>query len=128
MKETAGQPPAIFTGKWILILLFCSAPIFVLFASHGHPGMGRAAFIGAGVIVVAIRATWHLRRYVWFWITVAAIIAVHIVVVLRFPWSETSYPGFTLLLPAALDFAIVYGCFKLMEKIISAGDSAGSKN
>jgi hypothetical protein len=67
----------------------------------------------------AARGCWNLRKHLWFWVTVAIIITLHLLAVLFVPWPSTSYPGLTLLPFIVLDYAIVYGCIKLLEKIVS---------
>jgi hypothetical protein len=120
------QSAAAFSRKWLLIVLVCSIPIFFLFAFLGDPGRGRAAGISAAVAMIVIRACWHLRKYAWFWATTAILVALHVFLVVRIPWDDKSYPGYTLLPFAALDYGIMYGSFKLAEKMMKGSDGASS--
>ena len=114
----ANQSPDLFTRKWLLVVILCMIPPFVLFAFLGHdPGRGRAASGSTIVIMYAARACWNLRRYTWFWVMLTIFIVVHILLVLLIPWTSKSYPGLILLPIAAMDFGIMYGCIKLAEKI-----------
>lgn len=118
MKElNNNQAPDVFTRKWLLIVIVCSMPLFFLFAFRGDPGRGRAAGISAAVCMTAIRACWNLRKHVWFWPIAAVLIALHVLLVFRIPWTDKSYPGYTLLPIAVVDYAMVYGCIKLGEKV-----------
>jgi hypothetical protein len=108
----------VFTRKWLLIVTLCLIPLFFLFAFFGDPGRGRAAVICAGVLMTAVRANWSCRKYAWFWATAAVLIALHVFLIVRIPWTDKSYPGYTLLPFAALDYGIVYGSFKLAEKLM----------
>jgi hypothetical protein len=116
---TVNQSPDLFTRKWLLVVILCMIPPFVLFAFLGHdPGRGRAASGSVIVIMYAARACWNLRKHAWLWVTLAIVIAVHVLLVLLIPWTSKSYPG-TLLLPvAAVDYGIVYGVIKLIEKMM----------
>ena len=120
------QAPDPFTRKWLLVVILCIVPLFFLFAVLGNPGRGRAAAICGGVGMTAIRACWNLRKYVWFWIALAVMVALHVALVLFIPWGDKSYPGYALLPVAALDYGIVYGSFKLVEKVLMRSDGASS--
>jgi hypothetical protein len=47
-------------------------------------------------------------------VTQTILIVLHVLLV---PWSSKSYPGFTLFPIAVMDYAIVYGTIKLVEKV-----------
>ena len=119
MKELNGnQSPDVFTRKWTLVVILCGMSPFLLFTFLGDPGRGRAAAICTAVIMYAARGCWNLKEYAWFWMTLAIIITLHILLVLLVPWTSKSYPGLTLFPIAVLDYAIVYGCIKLVEKVM----------
>lgn len=121
------RPLDPFTRKWLLVVILCMVPTFFLFAVFlGDPGRGRAAAICGAVGMTAIRACWHLRRHAWFWIVLAVMVALHVALVVFIPWGDKSYPGYTLLPVAGLDYGIVYGSFKLAERVMSRGDAASS--
>lgn len=94
-------------------------PPFFLFALLGDPGRGRAAAISVGVVATVVRACWDLRKHTWFWATVAVLIAIHVFLILLIPWTGKSYPGYTLLPIGVLDYGIMYGSFKLVEKMMT---------
>jgi hypothetical protein len=93
-------------------------PPFLLFAAQGDPGRGRAAAIFTGVSMTAIRACWDLRKRVWFLALAGIMIMFHAFFIVLVPWTAQSYPGYALLPVAVVDFGIVYGSFKLAEKIM----------
>ncbi len=124
---TDNQSPNVFTRKWLLLVILCMIPPFVLFAFLGHdPGRGRAASGSTIVIMYAVRGYWELRRRAWFWVVLTAIVAAHVLLVLLIPWTSKSYPGLLLFPVAVLDFAIVWGCFKLAQKVMMPGEAANS--
>lgn len=125
MKTTdANQSSNVFTRKWTLLVILCVLPLFVIFAVLGDPGRGRAAAGAAGVIMFAARACWDWKEHIWFRVTLAIIIAVHALLVALISWTSKSYPGLILFPVAVLDFAIVYGCIKLVHKMIMGNDQA----
>ena len=118
MKEAnSSQSSDVFTRKWTLVAILCMVPAFALFAYFGDPGRGRAAAGSTIVIMYAARGCWDLRRHTWFWVTLSIFIALHVLLVLLVPWTSKSYPGPILFPIAVLDYAIVYGCIKLVEKV-----------
>lgn len=121
------QSPDVFSRKWLLVVILCGAIPFLLFAFLlNDPGRGRAAAIATMVIMYAVRGRWNLRRYSWFWVVLTAIVAAHVLLVLFVSWTSKSYPGLLLFPVAVLDFAIVWGCLKLAQKVMMRGEAASS--
>lgn len=120
------QSPEVFGRKWLLLVIQSMVPPFLLFALLGDPGRGRAAAISVGVIAAAVKACWDMRKHTWFWATAAVLIVLHVFLVFRIPWGHKSYPGYTLLPFAALDYGIMYGSFKLAEKLMKKTDTSST--
>jgi hypothetical protein len=116
-EANSSQSPDVFTRKWLLVVILCMVSTFALFAYFGDPGRGRAAAGSTIVIMYAARGCWDLRRYTWFWVTLTILIALHVLLVLLVPWTSKSYPGLPLFPIAVVDYAIVYGTIKLVEKV-----------
>lgn len=106
-----------------LIAVLCASPLFFYFAFNGDPARGRAAMLCGAVGLIAIECHWEKRKYVWFWVTVAILAVLHLPLVLFVRWQQQSYPGYTLLPFAILEFALVYGCIKLVAKVIIRSQS-----
>jgi hypothetical protein len=101
--------------KSALVAMVCSLPLYFLFNYLGNPGRGEAAGICAAITLIVVEAFWDLRRSVWFWVTIASVLLLHVPLILLVPWTNKSYPGVVLLPIALIDFFVVYGCFKLVE-------------
>jgi len=106
----------LISRKWLLLVLLCMVPPFLLFAVGGDPGRGRAAAIALAVILVVTRVHWDLRKYAWFWVTVVVLVILHALLILLVPWTDKSYSGITLLPIAVVDYLIVDGFVKLVKK------------
>jgi len=106
------------TKKAALVLVLCTLPFSFLFDYLVGPAKGRAAWGCVGMIATAAWLCWDSRKRVWFWVTIMILVLLHIPLVLFVPWSNTNYPGVVLLPVGLLDFAIVYGCIKLVEKVM----------
>ena len=116
-KINGQQPPSRLTQKWVLLALLCLSLLFFVFACLGDPGRGRAAYISAALITIVASARWDLRDRAWFWLMLAIVVLVHAALVLLIPWTDRSYPGYSLLPVGVLDLGFVYVCIKLAEKI-----------
>lgn len=60
--------------------------------------------------------------------SVAALVVIHVVLIILVPWSDKSFPAPDLWPVAIADFAAVCGFFKLVEKAMSASEGAASGN
>lgn len=57
------KEPIDYTGLKIGAIL---APVVLLFSYFGKADTGLAVFIVLGVMTVAIKTRWNLRKHVWF--------------------------------------------------------------
>lgn len=107
---------ASISRKWGLLVGICVSPL--IFLVHDEV-KGAAAAYSAGMIAVTIRYFWDLRKRIWFWITVAFIVLLHVPIVLfvRWPFNQ-HYTYIQMLLPALLDFGIMYGIIRLVERAL----------
>jgi hypothetical protein len=116
-EEDPKQALDNLSKKTAILLALCASPFFYLFVCLGDPGRGRAAAICAFVILLCARIFWSLRRHVLFWVALMIVALLHIPLILRIEWGNRNYPGVALLPLAFLDFCIVYGALKLVEKV-----------
>src|SRR5450755_3076005 len=71
--------PVDYTGLKIVGML---APVFFLITFLSNADVGLAACIVLGMVMLAIKLRWHLRRHLWFWAVIGFILALHIPLVL----------------------------------------------
>ena len=128
MTDPDGVPFDPTTRKWYFVAILCGSLPYSLFAVLGDRGRARAAGICCFVGMIAARAFWHRRRHPWFWIALAVLVALHVALVLSISWSDKSYPGYTLLPEAALDYGVFYGSFRLAEKVLGRSGRNNSPN
>lgn len=106
------------TKKWAIFAGICSSPLFILFAYFGDPGKGRAAWVSAGMIALAARCLWDLRKRIWFWITIVVIGLIHVPLILFIRWGDQPL-SYVALLPLGLaDFGFAYGTIRLIEHAV----------
>lgn len=70
--------------------------------------------------MVAIKIRWNLRKHVWFWATIAFILALHAPLFLIVRWPQGNLPTIFYTLPIGIaDFLIISGALRLAEKLLS---------
>ena len=64
----------------------------LVFYHFGKLALARPTlYCAADLIVIAVVMRWKLRRHVWFWITVAVIVALHIPLILLFLGQRSGF-------------------------------------
>jgi hypothetical protein len=107
------------TKSAALVVTLFAVLFYFAFEYVGGSAKGRVASICAAMIVTTVWMRWDLRKRVWFWVTIAILILLHLPLVMLLPWTNNNYPGIILLPGALLDLAIVYGAIKLGEKMMT---------
>jgi len=113
-------------ARWGIIVALLTIPVAIVVGHFVDPGRGRAAGLALALLIGAVRVFWNLRRRPCFWMSVAALVIIHIVLIILIPWSNKSFPAPTLWPVAIADFAAVCGFIKLVEKAMSRSEGAAS--
>jgi Na+-translocating ferredoxin:NAD+ oxidoreductase RnfA subunit len=115
-----------WTGTIIGALLI---PVFFLFVYLGKAELGFTVCIVLGMVMLAIKRRWKLRRHVWFWVTVAVILALHIPFLFSVRWPRTNVPTLAFSLPLGIaDYLLISGAISLAEKVFSKGHFANEED
>jgi len=115
---TENSSPLELTRKDGLIAMLFASPMMLLFAFLGDWKRGLGAWACTGIVVLVVRVRWDLRGRSWFWTTVAVMGALQGPLVYYVPWSDTNLSYASLLPIGIVDFAIVYWCIKLAERLM----------
>lgn len=113
---------------WAVVALLLSFPVDSYVSGLFDPGRGRAAGIAFGLLLLATRAYWRLRWHVWYWLTIAVLVAIHVVLVIEVPWSNRSIPAPALWPIGTADFAMIYGFIALVDKLLGGDHKSSSSN
>lgn len=103
---------------WVITALVLTSPLFFVFDRLGKPGTGRAAWICAGMFLIAMKVRWELRSRLWFWVTIAVLLVLHLPLISLVPWTSRWIPAVGIVPIGVLDIAILLGCIALVEKLI----------
>jgi hypothetical protein len=109
------QKPTDWRGT---IIGICILPVFALFIHFGGEDLALPACTYLGMIALAIALSWNLRTHVWFWIIIALILALHVILLLKVPWPHFTINRITLLPFGVADLVVILGIIKFVEKFI----------
>ena len=114
--------PVDYTGLKIGGLL---APVFFLITFLSNADMGLAACIVLGMVMLAIKLRWHLRKHLWFWAVIGFVLALHLPLVLMVRSPQGNVPTLFYTMPLGIaDFLIISGLVALAERFFSKGPSS----
>lgn len=101
-----------------LLAPVCTSPVW--FFLRDSPGRALAAWAFATSLVLSVQACWEMHKRLWFWVMVAVLTALHVLLVLYIPWPTvyTTIGGPAFVPFGLLDFGIFLGCMKLTEKVM----------
>ena len=120
MDANQRESPRKLTAGFAYLILLCSSPILLIFFLVGGLQIGIGAWICTAFVMLVVRIRWDLRRYVWFWITICLALLLQIPLVMVVPWNDRNLTWIILFPIATLDYAVVYGCVRLVEKLMKA--------
>jgi hypothetical protein len=75
--------------------IFIPVGAFLLLALFDHFGklaLARTTVFSVSIIIIAIAMRWKLKGHVWFWITMVALAALHVPLILFIPWNAKWIP------------------------------------
>lgn len=126
-KANTQNVTARTAARWGLIVALLTIPV-AIFVDHFDPRRGTAAGASLALMIGAVRVFWYLRRQPWFWMAIAALTVIHVVLIVLVPWNKRSFPAPELWPIGIADFAAICGFIKLVEKVMSRGDAASSQS
>jgi hypothetical protein len=92
------------------------APVFLAFIVLGKADLGITVCIVLGMILLAIRFHWDLRKYVWFWATIVCVFALHIPL---FFWVGSLQGNVPVRLLGIADFFIIVVIVEIADRFFS---------
>lgn len=116
------KQPTDYTGLVIGVILL---PVLALFLYFGKVDLGLTVVVALGVIIIAIKIRWNLRKHVWFWATIVVILALHVPLFFIVRWPQGKVPTIAYTMPFGIvDFFVVLGALGLAEKLFSKDSSS----
>jgi hypothetical protein len=93
-------------------------PVFFVFVLLDKAETGFTVVLILGLIVLAIKLQWKLRKHVWFWVTIAVVLAIQVPLILIVRWPETRVPTIAYSMPLGIaDFLVISGALALSKML-----------
>ena len=124
--QILGESPRKLTAGFAYLIPLCSSRLLVIFFFVGGLQLGIGAWICFTFVMLVVRIRWDLRKHIWFWITIGLGMLLQIPLVFAIPWNDGNLTWIILFPIAILDYGFVYGCVKLVEKMMKPGNGTSS--
>lgn len=98
----------------VLCVIFGAIPLFLAFAYFGKEALARPTLYSAAMITITIAMRWKLRRHAWFWTTMTAFAALHVLLIVSVPWSTRWLPAIVL---APIGIADLYAMLAILSVV-----------
>jgi len=110
----------------VLSLLALGMPLPWLFDHFGKLNLFLPAFNAVLVVVLVIIVKFNLRRHAWFWGTMVALAALHVIAILLFPWTSRWVPALAIAAIDSGDFVVMIAIIAVVGRVMENPKAAGS--
>lgn len=111
-----------WSGTIIGVMLL---PLFFVFVFLGKAELGFNVMLFLGLVMIAVKLRWKLRRYVWFWATIFFVLLLHIPFLFLVHWPQSHGPTIAYSLPLGIvDFLLISGAISLAQKVFAKDSSS----
>ena len=107
----------------VLCLMVFFELCYVLLKHYGVVYLYRPLLNSVGVFGFLFYLKWRLRRHAWFWITMTAVVALHVLLILFVPWTNKWVPALVTAGVDSLDICLVFWILGIVEEL-----TGGSKD
>jgi|SRR5579884_1384975 len=115
-----------YTGLKIVGIL---APVFFLITFLANADIALAACIVLGMIMLAVKIRWNLRRHLWFWATIVFILVLQVPLVFMVRWPQGKGPTLLYTMPVGIaDFLIILWTVGVAQRFFSKSSSSNGGN
>jgi hypothetical protein len=108
---------------WYLIIAIVAFPMVPLFNYLGRPEFERPASFAVGLILLVIKVCRDVRGRLWFWITITAIAAIHVPLLMFTAKGLTEAPFAEMLLLGIVDIIVIFTVVRFIERLIGNHDA-----
>jgi uncharacterized membrane protein (DUF485 family) len=101
-----------------LVVAIVLLPLVLTLRTFGQTELVYPVTVASIAIAFAVRGYWELRSHWWFWVTVIAIVCLHVPLILLFSWDPGWVPASLIMLGSIVDFGILLGIIGLIQKLV----------
>jgi hypothetical protein len=104
---------------WGVLCWMIGCAVIVLLLDHlGRFDLARPALYSIGMLGVAIAIKWKLRQHMWFWITMAVVVALHVLLLLFVPWNTKWVPAIVIIPIGIADLYAMLAILSVVGKFV----------
>jgi len=96
-----------------------SVLVAFLFDRGGKLDLARPTLYTVAILGIAIAIKWNLRSRGWFWITMTAIAALHIPLILLVPWTSRWIPALMVIPFGIMDLFAMLALIALVGRLLN---------
>jgi hypothetical protein len=102
---------------WPAVLLLFALALLLrgMLKDSGLLYLYRPIWNGVGVFGFLFYLKWRLRWHAWFWATMAAVVALHVLLILFVPWTNKWVPALVTAGVDSLDICLVFWILGIVE-------------
>ncbi|MGA7343820.1 MAG: hypothetical protein WBE72_05110 [Terracidiphilus sp.] len=118
VKNDLNEAKKIWLPWPAVFCLFVLAFVFIrVLHAHGLEYLYRPIWNAVAVFGFLFFLKWRLRRYAWFWITMTAVVALHVLLILVVPWTNKWVPALVTAGIDSLDLCLVFWILGIVEDL-----------
>jgi hypothetical protein len=102
----------------VLCVVVGALPIYWLFDHYGRLNIALPILNAIAVLCFVLILKRKLWRHAWFWGTMAAIVALHVPLILLVPWGSRWVPALAIGAIDSLDFCLILWVLAFFEKLM----------
>jgi phosphatidylserine synthase len=73
---------------------------------------------GSAMCAIAVRLKWELRDRPWFWITMAIVVVIHILLIVNIPWTSRWIPSIAMAAVASADLIVIIIIIAVVQRLV----------
>jgi type III secretory pathway component EscV len=100
------------------VVILVASPFIILPLFTGKTELLIGVSMSTAVNILAIAKCWDLKKYLWFWIVVLLILAIHMSLAFFAHWPRVTMTRLTLLPIGAIYYCLTLGVVRFLEKFI----------
>lgn len=125
IKSDIKTAKKIWLPWWgVLCIMVVTIPLVLLFDRFGKVGIALPALDSTAILTLAIVIKWNLRRNVWFWITMAIVVVLHVLLILSVPWTDKWVPASTIAGIGVVDLVVILVVVSIVENFMRGEKTA----
>ena len=114
-KEDKARLKRMWMPWWgVLCVMAGTAALYSLFDYIGRVELTIPVLASVAAFVLILVVKWRLRRYVWFWVTITLLAAIHVAMLWLVPWTKKWVPAATTTGVGIIDIFAMLGIISIV--------------